>query len=233
MQKSWSSPFVENFDLAFHELKSEYQEAPFRYFTKWDIVSDLYSRMKCLAELTEVETGRFTIGKDGRWRQKKARTENIRTTPLHLGLGFEKGERPRADISFVDLSSMQFAVTSRFSSKRPTSVASWRFSSGAGLSVLLNTDIQYARRKNNQTGRYSKTDGLKNLEKEVVRELSNLRNWDKSVLLLVDNHGLYTKTELEVSFSRKLKPYTMKMYYLSPKSGFFITGRRKEREDQR
>ncbi|MGA1848143.1 MAG: hypothetical protein ACMUHB_02275 [Thermoplasmatota archaeon] len=233
MQKSWSSPFVENFDSAFHDLKTEYQEAPFRYFTKWDIVSDLYCSMRSLAELTEVETGRFTIGKDGRWRQKKARTGTIQTTPLHLGMGFERGERSRADISFVDLSSMQFAVTARFSRKRPTSVASWRFSSGAGVSVLLNSDIQYAKRKNNQTGRYSKTDGLKNLEKEVLKEIANLRNWDKSILLLVDNHGLYTKTELEASFSKKLRPYTMKMYYLSPRSGFFITGRRKDREDQR
>jgi hypothetical protein len=233
MQKSWSSPIVENFEKAFHELKLEYQEAPFRYLTKWDIVAEIYSKIRTLSELNNVETGRFTIGRDGRWRQKKVRTGSIVTSPLHLKIGFEKGEKPKADISYVDIPSMQFAVTARFSKKKPTSVSSWRFSSGAGITVIHNQDVQYAKRKNNQTGRFSKTDGLKNLEKEVFRELGNLRSWDKSILLLVDNHGLYTRHELEASFSKKLRPYTMKMYYLSPKSGFFITGKRKEREEQK
>ncbi|MGA1794082.1 MAG: hypothetical protein ACMUHM_09030 [Thermoplasmatota archaeon] len=231
MHKSWSSPFVETFDSAFHQLKVEYQEAPFRFLTKWDIVSDLFCKLKDLTELADVETGRFTMGKDGRWRQKKARTGSISTSPMHLGVGFEKDEKAKADICFIDLHTMQFAVTARFSKKRPTSVSSWRFSSGAGISVTHNQDVQYAKRKNNQTGRFSKTDGLKNIERDVLKELSNLRMWDKSILLLVDNHGLYTKHDLESSFSKKLKPYTMKMYYLSPKSGFFITGKRKEREE--
>ena len=231
MQKSWSSPIVESFEKAFHDLKVEYQEAPFRYMTKWDIVADIFCRLRSLSELNDVETGRFTIGKDGRWRQKKVKTGKIVTSPLHLEIGFEKGEKSKADISYVDLPTMQFAVTARFGKKRPTSVASWRFSSGAGITVIHNQDVQYAKRKNNQTGRFSKTDGLKILEKEVFKELGNLRLWDKSILLLVDNHGLYTRHELEASFSKKLRPYTMKMYYLSPKSGFFITGKRKEREE--
>ncbi|MGA1872121.1 MAG: hypothetical protein ACMUHY_00480 [Thermoplasmatota archaeon] len=231
MQKSWSSPFVECFEKAFHVLKGEYQKAPFRYLTKWDIVSELYCKLRVLTEISEVETGRFTMGKDGRWRQKKAKTGTISTSPMHLGLGFEKYEKAKADISFVDLNSMQFAVTARFGKKRPTSVASWRFNSGAGISVIHNQDVQYAKRKNNQTGRFSKTDGLKNLERDVLKELSNLKLWDKSILLIVDNHGLYTRNDLEASFSKKLKPYTMKMYYLSPKSGFFITGKRREREE--
>ncbi|MBN1390012.1 MAG: hypothetical protein JXA22_05160 [Candidatus Thermoplasmatota archaeon] len=227
MKRSWSSRFVESFDSAFHELKVEYQEAPFRFLTKWDIVSDLHSKLKVLSDLEEVETGRFTIGKDGRWRQKSYRTDPISTSPIHLGIGFVKDEKMKADISYIDLRSMQFAVTARFGKKRPTSMASWRFSSGAGISVLLNMDVQYAKRKNSQTGRFSKTDGLKELEKEAIKELFNLRMWDRSILLLVDNHGLYTKNDLETSFSRRLKPYTMKMYYLSPKSGFFITGKRR------
>lgn len=230
MQKSWSSPFVESFDKAFHELKEEYQEAPFKYLTKGDILVDVYAKMKHLSENREVESGRFTIGKDGRWRQKKAKTSNIVTTPLHVNIGLQQGDRPKADVTYIDLTSMQFAVTARFGKKRPTSVASWRFSSGAGLTIVFNSDVQYSKRKNNQTGRFSKTDGLKLLEKEILREISNLSEWDKSVLLLVDNHSLYTKNELEASFSKRLSPYTMKMYYLSPKSGFFITGKRKERE---
>ncbi|MBN1539239.1 MAG: hypothetical protein JW939_03770 [Candidatus Thermoplasmatota archaeon] len=226
MRRSWSSTFLESFDHVFHDIKVEYQEAPFRYLSKWDIVSDLHSKLGDLSHLEEVETGRFTIGKDGRWRQKRSRTDTISTTPLHLGIGFEKDERQKADISFIDLRSMQFAVTARFGKKRPTSAASWRFSSGAGISVLLNLDVQYAKRKNTQTGRFSKTDGLKELEKEVLKELANLRMWDKSILLLVDNHSLYTRNDLEAAFSKKLKPYTMKMYYLSPRSGFFISGKR-------
>ena len=230
MQQSWATPFVESFDSAFHGLKDSYQSSPFCYLTKWDIVADLYSRMRGLTDIREVKTGRFTIGRDGRWRQKKVNTSNIRSTPLHLMLGFEIGDKPRSDIGYIDLESMQFDVTARFGKKRPTSLASWRFSSGAGVTVVYNSDIQYAKRKNTQTGRYSKTDGLKELEREILKEITNLTSWDKSVLLFVDNHGLYTRTELEASFSRKLKPYTMKLYYLTPKSGFFITGKRKERE---
>ncbi|MGA1866420.1 MAG: hypothetical protein ACMUFK_03005 [Thermoplasmatota archaeon] len=226
MRRSWSSTFLESFDRAFHEIKAEYQEAPFRYLSKWDIVSDIHSKLTDLSDLKEVETGRFTIGKDGRWRQKRSRTENITTSPIHLGIGFEKDERQKADISFIDLGSMQFAVTARFGKKRPTSAASWRFSSGAGISVLLNQDVQYAKRKNTKTGRFSKTEGLKELEKEVLKELTNLKMWDKSILLVVDNHCLYTRNDLEAAFSKRLKPYTMKLYYLSPRSGFSITGKR-------
>ncbi|MEA3558982.1 MAG: hypothetical protein U9R75_06990 [Candidatus Thermoplasmatota archaeon] len=230
MQRSWATPFVESFDSAFHGLKDSYQTSPFCYLTKWDIVADLYARMRAIAEIREVETGRFTIGKDGRWRQKKVRTSRISSSPLHIMLGFEIGDKPKSDIGYIDLDSMQFAVTARFGKKRPTSLASWRFGSGAGVTVVYNSEVQYARRKNSQTGRYSKTDGLKEVERDIIREITNLKAWDKSVLLFVDNHGMYTRAELEASFSRKLKPYTMKLYYLTPKSGFFITGKRKEKE---
>ncbi len=230
MQRSWATPFVEAFDFAFHELKTSYQNDPFCYLTKWDIVADVYSNMKGLSDIESVETGRFTIGKDGRWRQKKERTGDIRTSPLHLMLGFDISDKPRADICYIDLESMQFAVTARFGKKNPTSLSSWRFSSGAGITVIYNSEIQYAKRRNTQTGRYSKTEGLKELEREILKEVSNLKSWNKSVLLFVDNNGLYTRTELEASFSRKLKPYTMKLYYLTPKSGFFITGNRKQQE---
>jgi hypothetical protein len=142
-------------------------------------------------------------------------------------LGFEKGDKPRADLCFIDLQSMQFAVTARYSRKKPSSLRSWRFSSGAAVSVIKNSDVQYARRKNTQTGRFSKTEGMKELERETLKEISNLQSWDKSILLLVDDHSLFTNNELEDTFSRKLNPYTMKMYYLCPKSGFYITGKRK------
>lgn len=227
MKQAWATPFVEGFEDAFTGLKKDYQKAPFIYLNKWDVVSDLYSRMKGKFEAKDVETGRYTIGKDGRWRQKKFRTTKIKTSPLHLAMGFEMSDRPRADICYIDLSSMQFAVTARFSKKKPTSVSSWRFSSGGAVSVVKNSDVQYARRRNKSTGRYSRTEGMKELERMILKEINGLGDWDKTVLLLVDDHGLYTKHELENTFSKKLKPYTMKFYYLSPKAGFFITGKRR------
>lgn len=230
MQRSWATPFVEAFDYAFHMIKESYQEDPFQYLSKWDIVADIYSNMKSLSSVKDVETGRYTIGKDGRWRHKRYKTGSLRSSPLHMMLGFDINDKPRSDICYIDLETMQFAVTARFGKKKPTSLASWRFRSGAGITVIYNSEIQYAKRKNTQTGRFSKTEGLKELEKDMLKEVSNLKCWDKSVLLFVDNHGLYTKSELEASFSKKLRPYTMKLYYLTPKSGFFITGKRKERE---
>lgn len=227
MRRSWSTPFVEGFEDAFSGLKKDYQKEPFTYLNKWDVVSDLYSRMKDKFKPRKVETGRYTIGKDGRWRQKRFTTDSIMTSPLHLAMGFEMGDRARADLCYIDLSSMQFAVTARFSKKKPTSVSSWRFTSGGAVSVVKNSDVQYARRKNNATGRYARTEGMKELEKRILKEIVDLGDWDKTVLLLVDDHGLYTKHELENTFSKKLKPYTMKFYYLSPKAGFFITGKRR------
>ncbi len=232
MHRSWSTPFVESFEKAFSRVKVDYQKTPFIYLNKWDIVADLYSRMKDLFEIHEVETGRYTIGKDGRWREKRFKSEQISTTPIHTNLGLEKGDKARADISYIDLSSMQFAVTSRFSKKRSTSISSWRFTSGAAISVIKNSEVQYAKRKNNLTGRFSKTYGMKDLEREIMKEIGNLGSWNKSILLLVDDHGLFTKNELEDTFSKKLKPYIMKLYYLSPRSGFFITGKRKVKENE-
>jgi hypothetical protein len=229
MQRSWATPFVEAFDHAFHEIKEVYQRDPFYFLSKWDLVAEVYSYMKKFPEVQEAETARFTMGKDGRWRHKKFKVENIRTTPLHLMLGFDDSEKPRSDICYIDMDTAQFAVTARYSRKSPTSLAGWRFKSGAGITVFYNSEIQYAKRKNTQTGRYSKTEGLKEMEKEMLREISNLKTWDKSILFFVDNHGLYTKNELESSFSKRLRPYTMKLYYLTPKSGFYITGSRKER----
>jgi len=230
MKRSWSTPFVQSFEKAFSGMKVEYQKHPFTYFNKWDIVADIYSRMTNLMRPREVETGRYTIGKDGRWRQKRYKTDRVWTTPLHVLSGFESGERARADICFMDLETVQFAMTARFSKKNPTSLSSWRFSSGAGIAVIKNSEVQYARRKNSQTGRFSKTENLKELERELLKDITDLKEWDKSILLLVDDHGLYTKNEIEATFSKRLNPYTMKFYYLSPKSGFFITGHRKQKD---
>jgi hypothetical protein len=232
MRRSWATPFVESFEKAFSEIKNDYQNDPFIYLNKWDVVSDLYSRMKDLFEVMEVETGRFTIGKDGRWRSKRYRTGRISTTPIHTAIGMEKGDKAKADICYIDLESMQFAVTARFSKKKPTSISSWRFSSGAAVSVVKNSEVQYAKRKNNATGRFAKTDGMKELEREILREIQNLGLWDKSVLLLVDDHSLFTKNELEATFSKKLNPYTMKLFYLSPKSGYYIAGKRRSGESE-
>ncbi len=230
MQKIWSTRFQEGFEKAFHEMKEDYQRTPFIYMNKWDVVSDLYSRLKGLSKNVPIETGRFTMGKDGRWRQKKTETGSVVTSPLHLQIGSSKDEKAKADLCFIDLSTLQIAVTARFSKKKPTSLASWRFETGLGISVVMNTDVQYSKRKNMQTGRTSKTEGLKELEKEALRVMTDLKEWDRSILLFLDHHGIYTKLELESAFSRKLNPYTQKMYYLSPKSGFFITGRRKGEE---
>jgi hypothetical protein len=93
--------------------------------------------------------------------------------------------------------------------------------------VVKNSEVQYAKRRNTQTGRFSKTENLKELERQLLKEISDLKEWDKSILLMVDDHGLFTKNDLENTFAKKLNPYTMKFYYLSPKSGFFITGHRK------
>lgn len=231
MKRSWSTPFVDTFDEAFQSMKVDYQKSPYMFLDRMDVVADLYHRMRSLFEPVKVETGRYTIGRDGRWRQKGIETDDIQTTPLHVSLGFEKGDKPRADLCFIDLDTMQFAVTARFSNKNPGSIRSWRFSSGAAVSVVKNANVQYAKRRNTQTGRMSKTEGMKELEREILRELSNLQEWDKSILLLVDDHGLFTKNDLESTFSRKLNPYTMKMYYLTPRSGFFITGKRKDNVD--
>lgn len=231
MKRSWSTPFVDTFDEAFHGMKSDYQRSPYIFLDRMDVVADLYHRMRSLFMIQNVETGRYTIGKDGRWRQKGIETGDIETTPIHVSLGFEKGDKSRADLCFIDLNSMQFAVTARFSKKNPGSIRSWRFSSGAAVSIVKNSEVQYSKRRNTQTGRLSKTEGMKELEKEILREISNLQTWEKSILLIVDDHGLFTKNELEYTFSRKLNPYTMKIYYLSPRSGFFISGKRKAKEE--
>ncbi|HHD16468.1 MAG TPA: hypothetical protein ENK47_07140 [Euryarchaeota archaeon] len=231
MQRSWAAPFVETFENAFAGMKVDYQTNPFIFLNKWDVVSDLYSRMRAIDEAREVKTARYTIGRDGRWREKRFSIDPISTKPLHISMGFDRGERGRADICYIDLSTMQVAVTARYSKKRPASIASWRFSSGAGISVVMNTEVQYARRRNTTTGRFSKTEGMREIEREINREITDLKSWDKSILLFVDNHGLFTRNELDETFSRKLNPYTMKLYYLSPKSGFFITGKRKQKDD--
>jgi hypothetical protein len=227
MKRSWSTPFVDSFDQAFHEMKVDYQRSPQIFLDRMDVVSDLYHRLRSLFELKKVETARYTIGKDGRWRQRSVEKEWIETTPIHVSLGKEKGDKTRADICFIDLDSMQFAVTARYSGKNPSSVKSWRFISGGAVSVVRNSEVQYSKRRNTQTGRFSKTEGMKELEREVIRELANLQSWDKAILLIVDDHCLFTRNELENTFSKKLSPYTMKLYYLSPKSGFFISGKRK------
>lgn len=230
MTRSWSTPFVESFEEAFSGMKVDYQSNPFIYLNKWDVVADLYSRMKEPFEPMEVQTGRYTVGRDGRWRQKRIEVDQAHTTPLHMSLGFDRSDRPRADICYIDTDSMQVSVTARFSAKNPTALSSWRFGSGAGISVFRNTEIQYAKRRNTQTGRYSKTENLKEMERDLLKNIADLKQWDKSILLLVDDHGLYTKNELEATFSKKLDPYTMKFYYLSPRSGYYITGHRRTRE---
>jgi len=230
MQKIWSSSFIEGFERAFQDIKADYQRAPFMYMSKWDVVGDVLARIRHVSKLQDVDTGRFTIGKDGRWRQKDVDTGKVKTYAVHSGIGFEMGEKARCDICFIDMTTMQFALTARYSKRKPTSIASWRFDSGAGISVVYNADVQYSKRKNKTTGRFAKTEGLKLLEKEVLKEIADLKAWDKSILLFVDNHGLYTKGELEEAFSKRLDPYTMRMYYLSPRSGFFITGKRQDRD---
>ena len=230
MKKSWSSPFLEGVEKAFLDLRESYQENPLKYMNKWDVIADLHQRLSHLSRLDHVETGRFTIGTDGRWREKKEEVPNLLTTPLHLRLGMNREDRSKADICYVDLSKMQVAATARYSGKRPTSLAAWRISSGVGLSVIYNDFVQYPKRRNSKTGRSSKTEGLKVLENDILNELMKLRLWDKSVLVLVDNHSLYTRTELEATFSRRLDPYTMRMYYLTPKVGYHIAGKRQSKD---
>jgi len=232
MRRSWSWPFFDRFDRAFKNLKRDFQSDPFRYLTKWDIICQIYrdiSEEPCLAP---VETGRYTFGKDGRWRLRKEEEHPLRTCPVHVMLGKEMGDRPRADICFLDLETMQVGTTVRYNERKPTSISSWRFGAGIGLSVIHNMDVQYARRMNTGTGRSSKTVGFKELESNVISEINSLKEWDKAILLIVDNHSLYTKLELEDSFSKRLNPYTIRIFYVTPKSGFHITGKRKPREQR-
>ncbi len=232
MRRSWSWPFFTSFDRAFLNLKRDFQSDPFRYLTKWDIVCQIYRDISGEACLVPVETGRYTFGKDGRWRSRKEEEKPLRTCPVHVMLGREMGDRPRADICFIDLDTMQIGTTIRYRSRRPTSISSWRFGSGVGLSVIHNMDVQYSRRMNKRTGRSSKTEGFKELESTVISEIGTLKEWDKAILLIVDNHSLYTKVELEESFSKRLNPYTIRIFYITPRSGFHITGKRKPREQK-
>jgi len=232
MDKIWSTLYQEGFERAFQEMKIDYHRTPLTYLTKEDVVASLYLRMRTLNKAREVTTGRYTIAKDGRWRAKKVEVRQVHMSPLHVMVGKDMDEKPRADLCFMDLSTMQVSVTARYSKKRPTSLAGWRFETGLGISVVMNTSVQYAKRVNTRTGRASKTEGLKELEKEITRVISDLMGFERSILLFMDHNSLFTKTELEVSFSKRLDPYTMRMYYLTPRSGFHITGRRTGSSDQ-
>ncbi len=202
------------------------------YLTKEDVVAALYMRMRALNKAREVSTGRYTIAKDGRWRAKKGEVRQVMMSPLHVMVGKEMEDRARADLCLMDLSTMQVSVTARYSKKRPTSLASWRFETGLGISVVMNSSVQYAKRVNTRTWRASKTEGLKELEREISRVISDLKGFDRSILLFMDHNSLFTKNELEASFSKRLDPYTMRMFYLTPRSGFHITGTRKGSSEQ-
>jgi hypothetical protein len=229
MERIWSTQYQEAFEKAFREMKRDYHKAPFIYLTREDVIADLYMRLRSLNRPQEVCSNRFTIAKDGRWRAKKGTVPPVLMTPVHLMVGKDMYERGKVDLCMLDLTTMQAAVTSRYSTRRPTSLASWRFETGLGVSIVLNSSVQYTKRMSTGTGRASKTEGMKGLERDLSRVISDLKTFERSILLFVDHNALFTKNELEEAFSRRLDPYTQRLFYLSPRSGLHITGRRTDR----